>query len=79
MKMNAIDDAELRDIRWHWGTAYVLDHDGERRYTATRVGLPDHVLTADTAAQLRGMIRSDYFEWFAPSLQQRGSLPPPGT
>jgi hypothetical protein len=78
MEMRAIDDAELHDIRLHWGTAYVIDHDGERRYTATRVGSPDHVLTAETAAQLRGMIRSDYFEWLA-SQQQRGGLPPPGT
>ena len=69
MEMSATDDAELRDICWHWGTAYVLDYDGER-YTATRADSPDHVLTADTAAQLRGMIRSDYFEWLA-SLQER--------
>jgi hypothetical protein len=69
MEMSTTDDAELRDIRWHWGTAYVLDCDGER-YTATRVGSPDHALTADTAAQLRGMIRSDYFDWLA-SLQER--------
>lgn len=77
MEMSAIDAAELRELRWHWGTAYVLDYGGER-YTATRAGSPDHVLTAETAAQLRGMIRSDYFEWLA-SLQQPGSLPPPGT
>ncbi len=62
--MSATDDAELRDLRCHWGSAYVLDYDGER-YTATRVGSPDHVLTADTAALLRGMIRSDYFDWLA--------------
>ena len=69
MEMSATDDAELRDICWHWGAAYVLDYDGER-YTATRADSPDHVLTADTAAQLRGMIRSDYFEWLA-SLEER--------
>jgi hypothetical protein len=69
MEMSAADDAELRDICWHWGAAYVVSYDGER-YTATRTGSPDHVLTADTAAQLRGMIRSDYFEWLA-SLPER--------
>jgi hypothetical protein len=69
MEMSGADDAELRDICWHWGKAYVLDYDGES-YTATRIGLPDHVLTADTAAQLRRMIRSDYFEWLA-SLRER--------
>ena len=67
--MSATDDAGLRDIRCHWGTAYVLDYDGER-YTAARVGSHDQVLTADTAAQLRAMIRSDYFEWLA-SRQER--------
>ncbi|HUB38522.1 MAG TPA: hypothetical protein VMA72_06705 [Streptosporangiaceae bacterium] len=69
MEMSAADDAELRDICWHWGTAYVLNYDGER-YTATRVNSPDHVLSADTAAQLREMIRSDYFEWLE-SLRER--------
>ena len=69
MEMGAANDAELRDICWHWGTAYALEFDGER-YTATRVDSPDHVLTADTAALLRGMIRSDYFAWLA-SLRER--------
>lgn len=69
MQMSATDDAELRDICWHWGKAYRLDYDGEW-YTATRAGSRDHVLIAETAAQLRRMIRSDYFEWLA-SRQER--------
>jgi hypothetical protein len=62
--LSATDAAELRDIGWHWETAYTIDYDGET-YTATRIGSPEHVVTADTAAELRSGIRTDYFAWCA--------------
>jgi hypothetical protein len=69
MEMSATDAAALQDIGFHWDTAYAIDSDGEV-YTAARIGSPHHVVTADTAAELREAIRRDYFAWLA-TLQER--------
>jgi hypothetical protein len=66
------DAAELEDIGWHWEKAYAVNRDGDT-YVAARIGYPDHRLTADTPAQLRTLIRSDYGAWLA-SLNESSSL-----
>ena len=63
-ELTVTDAAELRDIGWHWETAYKIDFDGET-YSAARIGAPHHVVTAETASELRQGIRSDYFAWMA--------------
>ena len=42
-------------------------------YSATRIGYPEHLLTADTATALRSLIRADYVAWLA-NLKERSSL-----
>ena len=72
MALSEADKAALvGSIAWHWDTAYLIDFDGEV-YSAARIGSPHHVLTAETANELREAIRSDYFEWMA-TLQERAS------
>jgi hypothetical protein len=63
--------ALLGEIGFHWDSAYSLDHDGEV-FTAARIGYPEHILTAETTAELRQAIRSDYFAWMA-GLRERMS------
>jgi hypothetical protein len=58
------DKAQLQDIGFHWGEAYVVGRSGEV-YTAHRIGYPEHVIRAESAAELRHGIRSDYFAWMA--------------
>ena len=72
MALTRGEASALNDIAWHWENAYVVSgEDGV--FTATRVGQPDHVLTAETPDQLRRKIRNDYSAW--PSrLQERSSL-----
>lgn len=53
------DEADLIDLAFHWNEAYdiaVLDG----IWTARAICNPLTVLTADTADELRTMIRSDY-------------------
>jgi hypothetical protein len=64
MDLSEADRAELSDIGWHWGGAYYVGRVADQ-YRATRKGYPDHYVTADTAAELRLAIRSDYFAWLA--------------
>jgi hypothetical protein len=71
-ELTRVEAAELEDIGWHWEKAYSVSHDGDA-YVAARIGYPDHRLTADTPAQLRSLIRSDYTAWLA-SLKERSSL-----
>jgi hypothetical protein len=71
-RLTQAEAAELEDIGWHWEKAYAISHDGDA-YFAARIGYPDHRLTADTPAQLRSLIRSDYGAWLA-SLKESSSL-----
>jgi hypothetical protein len=64
MDLTPAQRAELADIGFHWDSAYLLAHDGTN-YTATRIGSPDHVVSAPTAGELRHLVRSDYFAWMA--------------
>lgn len=53
------DEASLRDLSYHWEGAYgfaVIDG----VWTATPAGDPAGILTADTAFDLRELVRADY-------------------
>lgn len=69
--LSVADAQELRDIGWHSETAYVIGYNGDN-YTAERIGAPHHVVTADSATELRELIRKDYFAWCA-TLRERMS------
>lgn len=72
MALTRSEASELNDIAWHWEHAYIVTGDGDV-FTATRVGQPAHVLTAETPDELRQMIRRDYSAWQS-RLQERSSL-----
>jgi hypothetical protein len=59
-------------VAWHWDSAYNVAFSGEV-YTASRIGYPEHVLTAETTSELRQRIRLDYQGWQA-GLRERSSL-----
>ncbi len=70
-------ELDLTGIRWHWQTAYTVGLD-DGVWTAGDFHLaPSEVLTADTADELRTLIRADYFKRTgtrpAPLLQDRMS------
>jgi hypothetical protein len=71
-ELTRVEAAELEDIGWHWEKAYEVGRDGDA-YVAVRTGYRDHKLTAQTLAQLRSLIRSDYGAWLA-SLRESSSL-----
>lgn len=57
--LNPEDEADLIELSHHWGEAYdlaVLDD----VWTAHAMGNPLIILTADTAGELRAMVRADY-------------------
>lgn len=59
--LNPIDEAALRDLSWHWDGAYtfaVVDD----TWTATPADSPTGILTADSASELRELVRADYAE-----------------
>lgn len=64
--------ADLADVGFHWGDAYVFGCDGTN-YTAHRRGYPDQVIIAGSPEELRDMIRKDYFAWCA-TLKERMSV-----
>ena len=53
------DLAELAELRWHWDSAYKIDC-GDGAWTARWIDGTD-ILTADTADELRELIRADDF------------------
>jgi hypothetical protein len=71
-ELTRAEAAELEDIGWHWEKAYEIGRDGDA-YVATRIGYPAHKLIADTPAELRSLIRSDYGAWLA-TLKESSSL-----
>lgn len=57
--MTADEEAALADLGYHWGSAYAIRVcDGI--WTAHPYERPADVLTADSAGQLRILIRQDY-------------------
>jgi len=53
------EELDLTGIRWHWESAYSVGLD-DGVWTAVAHVDPSTVLTADTADQLRALIRADY-------------------
>ena len=53
------DQSALNDLNWHWDTAYSISFDGDT-WSASPVTEPTTVLMAETAAELRDLIRADY-------------------
>jgi hypothetical protein len=53
-------EADLIGLRWNWEGAYTFTLSSDGIWTATVVGDPATILTADTADELRQMVRADY-------------------
>jgi hypothetical protein len=53
-------DADLAELRWHWGSAYLVHHfAGEGRWMAQR--RDSHAtVNADDPGRLLGLMRADY-------------------
>jgi hypothetical protein len=54
-----LNHERLDDLRNHWDTAYAISFDG-LTWSASPLDAPAVLLTAETAQQLRELIRSDY-------------------
>ena len=55
------EEADLRDLSWHWDEAYSFRvTDGV--WTATPFSDPAAILTAGSARELRELVRRDYGE-----------------
>jgi hypothetical protein len=52
-------DDELAALRWHWGSAYVVERSRRSRWTAQRRDTRE-VLRASSADELLDLIRDDY-------------------
>ena len=59
---------QLADLRWHWGDAYEITCAGDFRAVRRDNGL---VLQAETANELRTLIRSDYIRRPVPRRPRR--------
>jgi len=53
------DQTALNDLNWHWDTAYNIAYDGET-WSASPLTEPTAVLIAESAEELRELIRADY-------------------
>jgi len=53
------EELDLTGIRWHWREVYAIGLD-DRVWHASPHAEPTTVLTADTADELRSLIRTDY-------------------
>jgi len=67
------DRAELSDVGFYWEGAYRVWHDGDT-FIAVRKGHPAHVLTTETAQELRREICRDYGAWLASIRNEAMSL-----
>jgi hypothetical protein len=56
------DQSALNDLTWHWDTAYNVAYDGDI-WSAAPLTDPDVLLMAETAAELREIIRNDYVRY----------------
>ena len=52
---------DLAEMRWHWGSAYIIEHPGPDLWLAQRRD-DRAVLRAGSAAELLDLIRADYAE-----------------
>jgi hypothetical protein len=59
---------QLADLRWHWGDAYAITWAGEFRAVRRDNGL---ALQAESADELRALIRSDYSRHPVPRRSRR--------
>ena len=50
---------DLADLHWHWGDAYSITTDGDTWSASPRTDLTV-IVTAETADDLRALIRTDY-------------------
>ena len=50
----------LEELRSDWGDAYLIGHDGGRRWWAARRGQTGGLLTAEGPGDLRAQILADY-------------------
>jgi hypothetical protein len=53
------DDSHLDDLKWHWGSAYVIGHMAADLWLAQRRD-DRKVLHADSPEKLLELIRADY-------------------
>jgi hypothetical protein len=53
------DQSSLLDLAWHWESAYTISVI-ERAWQAVSEVEPSAALTADTAEELRQIVRQDY-------------------
>jgi hypothetical protein len=54
------DQDDLAGLTWNWSPAYTFALTSGGIWTATAAGNPATVLTADTADDLRRLVRADY-------------------
>jgi hypothetical protein len=57
--LDAWQERELRDLAWHWSEAYEISVVDDT-WTAVPLVEPATVLTADSAQELRELVRIDY-------------------
>jgi len=57
--LTAAEELDLTGIRWHWESAYSVGLD-DGVWTAIPHVDPSTVLTADSADELRSLVRADY-------------------
>jgi hypothetical protein len=50
----------LNELRWHWDDAYLVEVLAGPKWTATSLDYRRAVITADSAAVLRELMRHDY-------------------
>jgi hypothetical protein len=68
------DATALFHMRCLWHGAYAISvTDGI--WVARRCDNPTRVLTADTAPELRWLLRADYGQWLAPAPEPPGARP----
>jgi hypothetical protein len=70
------EEMDLTGLRWHWDTAYSIGL-GDGIWTAVPHVEPATILTADSADELRALIRADYTQRTAkpaPLLPHRMSM-----
>jgi len=58
--LTALHHEQLDDLRYHWDTAYAISQPDADTWAASPLSDPATLLTAETAAELRELIRSDY-------------------
>lgn len=52
--------ATLRDLRWHWDDAYLINFSAAEGWTAISMDLRQQELKAPASGELRNLMRDDY-------------------